>query len=613
MTAEEAVAYLEAEEWSSWRLGLERIRELMRLLGDPQKTLRFVHVAGSDGKGSVCAMLERILREAGYRTGLFPSPYIEDFRERIRVGGEWIPEEALGRLTERVRAAADAMEDHPSQYELVTALGFLYFAERKCDIVVLEVGLGGENDATNVIGAPEAAVISRISLEHTAWLGDTLEKIAAVKAGIIKTGADVVCSENAPEVLQTIRNVCAERGCPLRVVSFSGITEIGASLDGQRFTFPAEEGILQIPLLGRHQLCNAAVVLTVVDVLRARGFSIPAEAVSRGLARVQWPARCEVLGRKPVFLLDGGHDPQAVQALAAVIRQYLTQEDGGIVFLFGLLADKDLDGIFRSVAPLAERFVCVTPDIGRARPAEELADDLKRRGARAEACASVPEGVRRSLELAGGRPVVAFGSLYMAGAVRRAYVRIRKQSQREQALRARRELSPEQRREESRRIVGLLRALPELQTARTVLSYRAVSSEADLGELDAWAEQEGRQIAYPVSLPEGVMKAAVPQDEEAWRRGAYGIREPVPERSEIIEPSRIDAVLVPCVAFDRAGGRCGHGAGYYDRFLPQCREDAAKILIAFDAQEVEDLYVERTDVPVPVIVTGSGVTRVEDR
>ena len=201
MNINEAIAYIEAHTWSQWKLGLSRTTELLDKLGNPQDKLRFVHVAGSNGKGSTCAMIERILREAGYKTGLYPSPHIEVFRERIRLNGRMIPEDALCALTERVRNIADAMEDHPTQFELITAIGMLYFAQECCDIVVLEVGLGGAYDSTNVITAPEVCVITNIGLDHTEYLGNTLSEITDTKCGIIKTGADVVLYENVPEVM----------------------------------------------------------------------------------------------------------------------------------------------------------------------------------------------------------------------------------------------------------------------------------------------------------------------------------------------------------------------------------------------------------------------------
>ena len=427
MTVQQAIDYINDHTWSQWRLGLDRTRELLARLGNPQKELKFVHVAGSNGKGSTCAMLERILREAGYRTGFFPSPYIEDFRERIQVCGEYITEEALCEITQTVRAQADAMEDHPSQFELITAIGMVYFAREKCDMVVLEVGLGGEFDATNVIDAPEVAVITHIGLEHTEYLGNTLTEIARTKSGIIKTGSDVVLYENEQEVMDVVTEICRERGCPLHVARFGEIEPLEASLGGQSFRYGG--AVYRLPLLGEYQLHNAVTVLTVVEVLRRRGFAVPEEAVTAGFANVKWPARFEVLCTDPLFILDGGHNPQCAEALAESLAKYVPEK---VVFLMGVLADKDYGKILDLITPFAEEFVCVTPDSPRAMPARELAELLRRRGYTAEACGSVEEGVSVSLQKAlksresqgaKPRPVVAFGSLYMAGAIRTAFRR----------------------------------------------------------------------------------------------------------------------------------------------------------------------------------------------
>ena len=209
MTYEEAIRYIEDFTWSTTRLGLGRTQELLRRLGDPQKQLRFVHVGGSNGKGSTCAMLSAVLREAGYRTGMYTSPHVLCFEERMQVNGRYIAGEDLAALTERVRVEADAMEDHPSQFELVTAIAMLYFLEQECDIVVLEVGMGGALDSTNVIDAPDVAVLTNIGLEHTEYLGNTLEEIALTKGGIIKPGSDVVCYNSAPEVVSILRQLSA--------------------------------------------------------------------------------------------------------------------------------------------------------------------------------------------------------------------------------------------------------------------------------------------------------------------------------------------------------------------------------------------------------------------
>ena len=415
MTREEAVAYIEAYGWSKTRPGLTRTRELLCKLGDPQKTLKFIHVTGSNGKGSTCAMLDAILRRAGYRTGLYTSPYLQEFCERIRVDGENIPGDDLARVTERVRAAAETMDDHPSQFELVTAAAMLYFAERESDIVVLEVGMGGELDSTNVIDCPEVAVITNIGLEHTEYLGGTLEEIARTKSGIIKTGCRAVCYDGAAEVTAVVEEVCRAKNVPLRRVDMEKLTLRSSSLDGQLFAWGGEE--YRLALLGRHQLHNASAVLETVEALRARGWEIPARAVREGLASVQWPARFEILRREPLVVVDGGHNPQCAQALAESLRELLPGKR--LVFLLGVLADKDYPGMLELLTPLAGEFVCLTPLSERALPAGDLAAYLTQRGARASACAGVASGVRAALKAAGeDGAVVAFGSLYLVGAIR---------------------------------------------------------------------------------------------------------------------------------------------------------------------------------------------------
>ena len=431
MTFQEAIRYIEAASWSQWKLGLDRTRQLLCALGDPQKELRFVHVAGTNGKGSTTAMIESILRRAGYRTGMYPSPFIEDFRERIQVCGEYITKEALCALTARVRAVADKMEDHPTQFELITAIGMLYFAQEGCDIVVLEVGMGGMYDSTNVIDAPELAVMTSIGLDHTEYLGDTVEKIAATKAGIIKPGASVVCYPNAPEVLAVIGEVCERQGCPFYPADMSRISEVAHSLDGLRFLWMREEeeekgsedtkaaqtgrsiGI-SLPLAGGYQLGNAAVALTSVEVLRRRGWTIPDEAVAEGMAQVRWPARFEVLRREPPFILDGGHNLPCAEAVAASLKALLPGQK--MHLLIGMLADKAYEDVLDVLLPLAGDCLCVSPPSERALPAEELAACIRRRGCHAETFAGISDAVRAAWN--SGYPVLAFGSLYMAGGIR---------------------------------------------------------------------------------------------------------------------------------------------------------------------------------------------------
>ena len=426
MTPQEAIDYIEQFTWSTTKLGLERTQTLLRALGDPQKKLKFIHVAGSNGKGSTCAMLAAILQASGYRTGLYISPYIQDFCERMQIDGENVPGETLAEITERVKVIADAMEDHPSQFELVTAIAMEYFYEARCDIVVLEVGMGGALDSTNAIDAPEVAVIMNIGLEHTEYLGDTLEKIAATKAGIIKTGCSAVCYDGAPEVTEVIKGVCAEKKVPLRCLDFGRMEPISETLDGQTFRWDGEE--MRVALLGPHQLHNTAAVLETVEALRERGWKIPGEAVHAGLAAVKWPARLEVLSRDPIFLLDGGHNPQCAEALAAAIDKLLPGKK--VVFLLGVLADKDYPQIMDIVMPYAKKFVCMTPFSNRALPARKLAEFLRSKGAAASACGSdVARGIRAAQKAAGKRgAVVAFGSLYLAGHIRTVWQQMQAES-----------------------------------------------------------------------------------------------------------------------------------------------------------------------------------------
>ena len=421
MTAAEAIEYIEKGIWGTTRLGLERTYELLELLGNPQKKLKFIHVAGSNGKGSTCAMLDEILRRAGYTTGLYTSPYILSFCERMRVNGEDIPGDRLAEVTEKVKVLADSMEDHPSQFEMVTAIALQYFYESGCDIVVLEVGMGGATDSTNAIDAPEVAVITNIGLEHTEYLGDTLEKIATVKGGIIKTGCHTVCYDGAPEVSATIANICCEKQVPLNQLDFSQLEAGEQSLEGQTFRWKGKA--FRMKLTGGHQLCNAAVVLETVECLRERGWKIPDEAVRAGLETVSWPARMEVLGKEPLMIVDGGHNPQCTQMLKASFEQLLPGRKA--VFLAGVLADKDYPQIFELLMPLAQEFVCLTPVNDRALPAEELAEYLREHGAKAIACDTVESGILAAKAAAGEDGIVtAFGSLYLAGVVRKEYFRL---------------------------------------------------------------------------------------------------------------------------------------------------------------------------------------------
>ena len=322
MNLDEALNYIHDLNWRRTIPGLERGLELLRRIGSPHRGMKYVHVAGTNGKGSTAAMLASILRRAGYRTGLYTSPYIYRFNERIQVDGEQIPDETLCELTELIQPQADAMADHPSEFEIVTAIGFEYFKRQKCDIVVLEVGMGGEWDATNVIEDNEAAVIVNIGLDHTEYLGDTLEKIALTKSGVVKRGCPCVMYRQEPSVEAVFEEVCRKLDAPFILADFDSLRPTYAGLDGQRFDW-GDMKDLYIPLLGEHQLKNACNVLTTVNVLRERGWRIPEAAVREGLATVTWPGRFQLMRRDPLFIVDGGHNPQCLEALENAIKAYL--------------------------------------------------------------------------------------------------------------------------------------------------------------------------------------------------------------------------------------------------------------------------------------------------
>ena len=398
--------------------GLDRIRKLLALLGDPQKELKFVHIAGTNGKGSTAAMTASILCKAGYKAGLFTSPYIYRFHERIQMDGRQIADEELLPLILKVKALAETMEEMPTEFEFVTALAMEYYRQEACPIVVLEVGMGGLIDATNAIDAPEVAVITNIGLDHTDALGDTEAKIAANKAGIIKTGCHAVVYRGCDEVEQVYAQVCAEKQVPLRKADFDSIRLHHCDLFGQTFDCGNRKELF-IPLLGNHQLYNSAVVLSVIDALRERGWKIEESHIREGLRDVSWPGRFDIVCRDPLFIIDGGHNPQCIQALVKNIDDYLAGRK--VIALTGVLADKDYGEMFRPVMDKVSAFVCITPDNPRKLEAQELARHLRAAGAEAIGCDSVKEGVEKAKALAGPEgAVLCFGSLYSIGDIRAA-------------------------------------------------------------------------------------------------------------------------------------------------------------------------------------------------
>ena len=403
---EENEKYLEQLRLVGSRFGTDCEKELLSLLGNPQDKLRFIHVAGTNGKGSFCSMMSSVLQKQGYKVGLYTSPYIVVFNDRIRVNGLPIAEDDINDLFLRVRQKADTMKTPPSSFDFITAAAFLWFYETKCDIVVLEVGLGGRYDSTNVIKNSLLSVITGIAFDHTEILGDTIEKIAWEKAGIIKENCPALYGGNDEKALNVIKNECEEKHAELTVKNPDLLKILSTTLDGTEFEFDGKEYFIR--LLGLYQPANAATVLAAIDVLRKHGFEISETAVKDGLSSAVWQARFEKIADEPVVLYDGGHNPQGVRAAVESVRAYFG--DKKINLLVGILADKAHGEMAEELAKIADRVICIAPPSPRALPAEALAEEFCEAGANARAAKSIKEGVKIALSYK--KPVLVIGSLY---------------------------------------------------------------------------------------------------------------------------------------------------------------------------------------------------------
>jgi len=403
---EENEKYLEQLRLVGSRFGTDCEKELLSLLGNPQDKLRFIHVAGTNGKGSFCSMMSSVLQKQGYKVGLYTSPYIVVFNDRIRVNGLPIAEDDINDLFLRVRQKADTMKTPPSSFDFITAAAFLWFYETKCDIVVLEVGLGGRYDSTNVIKNSLLSVITGIAFDHTEILGDTIEKIAWEKAGIIKENCPALYGGNNEKALAVIEKECEEKHSELTVKNPDLLKILSTTLDGTEFEFDGKEYFIR--LLGLYQPANAATVLEAIDVLRKHGFEISETAVKDGLSSAVWQARFEKIADEPVVLYDGGHNPQGVRAAVESVRAYFG--DKKINLLVGILADKAHGEMAEELAKITDRVICIAPPSPRALPAEALAEEFCEAGANARAANSIKEGVKIALSYK--KPVLVIGSLY---------------------------------------------------------------------------------------------------------------------------------------------------------------------------------------------------------
>lgn len=396
---------------------LSRTRELLDLLGSPDRELKFVHIAGTNGKGSVSAMLDSVLRTAGYRVGLFTSPYITCFNERIRFNGQDIETEELSEIVEKLKPVIDALDEKPTEFELVTVIGLLYFQKKKCDIVVFEAGMGGRYDFTNVIEATEAAVITSIGEEHLNVLGPGLSDVALHKSGIIKRGCELVFAGVPDEAKNVIISEAKALGVPYYEIDSRDIENPRYLPDRTSFIYKDVGGIT-IPLAGVFQPANASLAIETCIVLRRRGWIIPQYAVTEGLKSVTWKGRMEKLSEKPLFFLDGAHNPPAAKAAAESLRAILG--DKKVTFVIGAMADKDIPGIFSELEPLASSFKCVPIDYERAVRPSALADMI---GEKATAYERVRDGVSAAISEAGqDGAVCALGSLYLGESVRNAII-----------------------------------------------------------------------------------------------------------------------------------------------------------------------------------------------
>lgn len=408
MNYTEALEYIHSINWTFCKPGLERIKELCEKLGNPQDDLKFIHVAGTNGKGSFCAMTESILREAGYRTGLFTSPYIKVFNERMQVSGEMIKETELAEITEYVKPFADEMTDKPTEFELITAIAFVYFKRHNCDIVVLEAGMGGRLDSTNVIKTPVLSVITGIALDHTQFLGNTIEEIAKEKAGIIK--------ENVP-VLYGGKDVSAKNVIEAHAVnnafyavdhSLLKIREM--TLKGTVFDFIDRKNLF-ISLLGKYQPENASTVLCAIDILKENGFNICENSILRGLASTKWIGRFEILSENPLVIFDGAHNPQGISASVESVLNYFSDK---VYILTGVLKDKDYLFIAKELSKIAEKAFVITPDNPRALSAGQYSEILENEGVSSIPFATIEDAYKTAKEEAkqSKKPLIILGSLY---------------------------------------------------------------------------------------------------------------------------------------------------------------------------------------------------------
>ncbi|MCD7868767.1 MAG: bifunctional folylpolyglutamate synthase/dihydrofolate synthase [Clostridiales bacterium] len=417
MDYQESRAYIQASERFGGELGLQNIRNLTEYLGNPQDSLKFIHVAGTNGKGSVIACLYSVLCESGFRVGRYTSPAVYSELEQMEVSGESITREAFASCVTRIAGAAEEMEkeglSRPTPFEIETAAAFLYFQEQNCDLVLLETGMGGDVDATNIVKTTVLAVLASISMDHMAYLGNSLGEIAEKKAGILKAGSAMVTVRQESEARDVIMRVCRERGIPFCETDPGEATVLSDGLDGQVFSYQGEEYTLPLP--GIHQRENALLALKALEILEKAGFPTSVSKRQKGLEKVRWEGRFTVLDRNPLFVLDGAHNPAAARVLRLSVEQYFPGKK--LYYIMGMFRDKDYRTVLQITAPCAEKILTIAaPENPRALSPQELACAAREFHPDVQAFDEIPQAVEEAYRLAGRDGVIlAFGSLAFHG------------------------------------------------------------------------------------------------------------------------------------------------------------------------------------------------------
>ncbi|QIB26782.1 bifunctional folylpolyglutamate synthase/dihydrofolate synthase [Caloranaerobacter azorensis] len=426
MNYKEALEYIHGTRKFGSKLGLENIRILLDLLGNPHKGLKIIHVAGTNGKGSTSSYISTILTESGYKVGLFTSPYLERFTERIKINGKEIEHERLAQITSKVKEKVEEMVrkgyNHPTEFEIVTAIAFVYYREERVDFVVLEVGLGGRYDSTNIIENPLVSVITPISLDHKDILGDTIEKIAWEKAGIIKENGLVVSHPQVEEAQKVIENVVNDKNSKLIIAPVEDVEVIECTELGSKFNFKFNGKTfenLKISLIGEHQINNACVALTVVLTLLENGhIDIDEDCIRKGLLRTEWKGRLEILRRNPTFVIDGAHNSAGAESLRKSIEKLFKYNR--LILGIGILGDKEVGSILNELVPLADEIIITEANNPRKLEAEKLADIIKKFNKKYLIEKDVEKAVNKALDIAGKDDLILFsGSLYLIGDVRK--------------------------------------------------------------------------------------------------------------------------------------------------------------------------------------------------